>query len=168
MSLSWIKPVPSPAQRRRCKCQVNIVSANCHDPQVLFKTINSILRFTQVTSLESVRNCSTSFLARALIPSSSYDPSIVSCSVVLTQFDSASLSMKPSGTPIEAIPPHHLKEGLPSVGSSSILQSYRSINQSLNSKPFLSKIWEKLVFLQLNTFLDWNDILEVFQSGFKT
>ncbi|KAL2095649.1 hypothetical protein ACEWY4_007797 [Coilia grayii] len=43
------------------------------------------------------------------------------------------------------------------------LNNYRPIS----NLPFISKILEKAVFLQLNQFLNENDILEKFQSGFR-
>lgn len=45
-----------------------------------------------------------------------------------------------------------------------ILNNYRPVS----NLPFLSKILEKLVFIQLNDFLTNNSILEKFQSGFRT
>ncbi|KAL2089254.1 hypothetical protein ACEWY4_016153 [Coilia grayii] len=43
------------------------------------------------------------------------------------------------------------------------LNNYRPIS----NLPFISKIHEKAVFIQLNQFLNKNDILEKFQSGFR-
>ncbi len=45
----------------------------------------------------------------------------------------------------------------------SVLCNYRPISKL----PFLAKILEKSVLIQLESFLDDNDICEVFQSGFK-
>ena len=45
-----------------------------------------------------------------------------------------------------------------------MLVNYRPISKL----PFISKILEKVVHAQLKSFLDEHDILEVFQSGFKT
>ena len=46
----------------------------------------------------------------------------------------------------------------------SVLSNYRPIS----NLPFMSKILEKVVFYQLNNFLNDNSILEKFQSGFKS
>ena len=45
-----------------------------------------------------------------------------------------------------------------------IIANYRPISKL----PFISKILEKVVHAQFKSFLDEHDILEVFQSGFKT
>ena len=44
------------------------------------------------------------------------------------------------------------------------LSSYRPIS----NLPFISKILEKIVSVQINSFLKENNILEEFQSGFRT
>lgn len=54
--------------------------------------------------------------------------------------------------------PYLKKTGL----DSGVLANFRPISQL----PFMSKILEKVVYAQLMSFLD--DLLEVFQSGFKT
>ncbi|XP_051939816.1 uncharacterized protein LOC127612987 [Hippocampus zosterae] len=105
---------------------------------------------------------------------------------------------KPSGSPCDSLPPRFFQEVLPSVGASvldiinsnlssgvvpqqfkhavvqplikkpgldpDVLSSYRPISKL----PFISKILEKVVHMQLKLFLDEHNILEVFQSGFKT
>jgi len=45
-----------------------------------------------------------------------------------------------------------------------VLSNYRPISKL----PFMSKILEKVVLVQLQAYLDLHGILEVFQSGFKT
>ena len=45
----------------------------------------------------------------------------------------------------------------------SILANYRPIS----NLPFISKALEKIVLVQLNSFLEENNILEVSQSGFR-
>ena len=45
-----------------------------------------------------------------------------------------------------------------------VLNNYRPVS----NLPFLSKILEKLVFNQVNDFLNRNSILEKHQSGFRT
>ncbi len=45
-----------------------------------------------------------------------------------------------------------------------VLANFRPISKL----PFIAKILEKVVFSQLKTFLDDHDVLEVFQSGFKS
>ena len=46
----------------------------------------------------------------------------------------------------------------------SVLSNFRPISKL----PFLSKVLEKVVLNQLQSHLDFNDILEKFQSGFKS
>ncbi|TKS65252.1 RNA-directed DNA polymerase from mobile element jockey [Collichthys lucidus] len=106
--------------------------------------------------------------------------------------------IKPSGSPCDSIPPHFFKEVFPSIGqtvlaiinsslsSGVVPQSFKhAVVQPLLKKPsldpgvlanfrpisklpFISKILEKVVFTQLKSFLDEHEVLEVFQSGFKT
>lgn len=106
--------------------------------------------------------------------------------------------MKPSGSPNDTIPPRLFKEVVPTIGPSilAVLNSSLSsgvvpklfkhtVVQPLIKKPgldpadltnfrpifklsFLAKILEKIVYSQLMAFLDEYNILEVFQSGFKT
>ena len=106
--------------------------------------------------------------------------------------------LKPSGSPYDVVPPGFLKEVFPCLGQSvlsiintslssgvvpqcfkhavvqpllkkpgldgSVLANFRPISKL----PFISKILEKVVFTQLKSFLDEHDVLEVFQSGFKS
>uniref|UniRef100_A0A4W5LQJ5 Reverse transcriptase domain-containing protein n=1 Tax=Hucho hucho TaxID=62062 RepID=A0A4W5LQJ5_9TELE len=105
--------------------------------------------------------------------------------------------LKPSICPADIVPPRLFKEVWPTIGPSiqaiinssltsgyvplcfkeavvqplikkpnldtSILANYRPISKL----PFMSKILEKAVLVQLQSFLDLHGILEVFQSGFK-
>ncbi|XP_028272710.1 uncharacterized protein LOC114443003, partial [Parambassis ranga] len=107
-------------------------------------------------------------------------------------------TMKPSGSPKDLLPPRLFKEVFPTVAPDvlniinsslingtvpdgfkhavvqplikkpgldiSVLSNFRPISKL----PFISKILEKVVFSQLNGFLDEQKIFEVFQSGFKT
>ena len=45
----------------------------------------------------------------------------------------------------------------------STLANYRPIS----NLPFISKVLEKIVLVQINSFLEQNNVLEVFQSGFR-
>uniref|UniRef100_A0A3P9MP71 Reverse transcriptase domain-containing protein n=1 Tax=Oryzias latipes TaxID=8090 RepID=A0A3P9MP71_ORYLA len=106
--------------------------------------------------------------------------------------------LKPSGSPSDAIPPRLFKEVITTLGPAvlavvngslssgvfprnckhatvqplikkpnldpSVLSNFRPISKL----PFLSKILEKIVYVQLKDFLDENGNLEVFQSGFKS
>lgn len=106
--------------------------------------------------------------------------------------------LKPSGSPCDTVPPYFFKEVFPCIGQSvlaiinlslssgvfpdcfkhavvqpllkkpgldhSVLANFRPISKL----PFMSKILEKVVHAQLKDFLDEHDVLEVFQSGFKT
>ena len=101
--------------------------------------------------------------------------------------------LKPSGSPNYAVPPRLFKEVFPTVGPSVIAlinsslssgvvpESFKhAVVQPLIKKPaldpavlanfrhFLSKILEKVVHSQLMSFLEEHNILEVFQSGFKS
>ena len=106
--------------------------------------------------------------------------------------------VKPSGSPHDAVPPRLLKEVFSTVGpivniviNSSLssgavpLNFKQAVVQPLIKKPgldpavlanfrpisklpFISKILEKVVHCQLTSFLEEHNILEVFQSGFKT
>ena len=106
--------------------------------------------------------------------------------------------IKPSGSPCDTVPPHFFKEVFPCVGQSVLAiinsslssgvvpQSFKhAVVQPLLKKPgldrgmlanyrpisklpFITKILEKVIHAQLKSFLDEHDILEVFQSGFKT
>ena len=59
-------------------------------------------------------------------------------------------NLKPSGCPNDAVP--------------RVRANFRPISKL----PFLSKILEKVVHSQLMSFLEEHNILEVFQSGFKS
>ncbi|XP_034562467.1 uncharacterized protein LOC117829052, partial [Notolabrus celidotus] len=106
--------------------------------------------------------------------------------------------LQPSGSPCDAVSPRLFKEVFPSIGQSvlaiinsslssgivplsfkhavvqpllkkpgldrSVLANYRPISKL----PFISKILEKVIHVQLKSFLDEHEVLEVFQSGFKT
>ncbi|CAJ1051395.1 uncharacterized protein LOC117829052%2C partial [Xyrichtys novacula] len=106
--------------------------------------------------------------------------------------------IKPAGSPCDVVPPRLFKEVFPCIGQSvlaiinsslssgvvppgfkhavvqpllkkpgldcSVLANFRPISKL----PFISKILEKVVHVQLKSFLDEHGVLEVFQSGFKT
>ena len=106
--------------------------------------------------------------------------------------------LKPSGSPVDNVPPRLLKEVFLTVGpsftavinssltsgevpghfkhavvqpllkkpglDSTVLANFRPIS----NLPFLSKILEKIVYSQLMDFLNEQNIIEIFQSGFKT
>ena len=106
--------------------------------------------------------------------------------------------MKPSACPTDAIPPHLFKDVWDTVGptiqsilncslATGIVPTYfkQAVVQPLLKKanldttvlanfrpisklPFISKILEKVVLLQLQEFLNNNHIFETFQSGFKS
>uniref|UniRef100_A0A3B5PWV6 Reverse transcriptase domain-containing protein n=1 Tax=Xiphophorus maculatus TaxID=8083 RepID=A0A3B5PWV6_XIPMA len=118
--------------------------------------------------------------------------------VTVSLLEDAVGHIKPSGSPRDPVPPRFFKDILPSIGQpvlaiinsslssgvvpasfkhavvqpllkkpgldQTVLANYRPISKL----PFLSKVLEKLVYCQLKQFLDYNGILEVFQSGFKT
>ena len=194
----------------------NIIESNCHNPRVLFKTIDSVLNGSQSVCLEASPETCNNFLhffidkvvtIRALIPPPASDPSdSVPCLAVFNDFEPVTLSLledvvghiKPSGSPHDALPPRLFKEVLPCIGQSvlaiinsslssgavpvsfkhavvqpllkkpgldqTVLANFRPISKL----PFISKILEKIVYAQLKHYLDEHNILEVFQSGFKT
>ena len=106
--------------------------------------------------------------------------------------------LKPTGSPDDIVPPRLFKEVFPTVGTyflkvinsslssgvvpvsfkhavvqpllkkpgldPSVLANFRPISKL----PFFSKILEKTVYSQLMDFLNKQNILEIFQSGFKT
>uniref|UniRef100_A0A8P4K1H9 Reverse transcriptase domain-containing protein n=1 Tax=Dicentrarchus labrax TaxID=13489 RepID=A0A8P4K1H9_DICLA len=106
--------------------------------------------------------------------------------------------LKPSGSPNDAVPPRLFKEVFPTVGPSVIAVINSSLTSGvvpenfkhavvqplikkpaldpavlanfrpISKLPLLSKILEKIVHSQLMAFLEEHNILEVFQSGFKT
>lgn len=55
----------------------------------------------------------------------------------------------------------------PVIKKSNLDHSVFAHYRPLSKLPFLSKLLEKVVFRQLNSFLDLHGIHEVFQSGFK-
>uniref|UniRef100_A0A3B4X257 Reverse transcriptase domain-containing protein n=1 Tax=Seriola lalandi dorsalis TaxID=1841481 RepID=A0A3B4X257_SERLL len=119
-------------------------------------------------------------------------------SVPLSDLQDTVGHLKPSGSPNDAVPSRLFKEVFPTVGpsvlavinsslssgvvpknfkhavvqplikktglDSAVLANYRPISKL----PFLSKLLEKTVYNQLMSFLEEHDILEVFQSGFKS
>uniref|UniRef100_A0A8C6M722 Reverse transcriptase domain-containing protein n=1 Tax=Nothobranchius furzeri TaxID=105023 RepID=A0A8C6M722_NOTFU len=193
----------------------DIILSNCHNPRVLFKTINSVLSAPYADSIEpSLEACENLLLffiekvssTRAQICPCAHDPSVVvSCSAVFDRFEPVTLSslqetvghLKPAGSPNDAVPPRLLKEVIPTVGPLVLelvnhslrsgvvpkdfkhavvkplikkpaldpqdLANYRPISKL----PFLSKILEKVVHSQILAFLEKQNVLEVFQSGFK-
>lgn len=106
--------------------------------------------------------------------------------------------LKPSGSPNDAVPPRLFKEVFHTIGPSIILVLNSSLSTGVVPKnfkhavvqplikkpgldpavpanfrpisklPFISKILEKLVHGQVMAFLEENNILEIFQSGFKS
>ncbi len=106
--------------------------------------------------------------------------------------------MKPSGSPNDAVPARLFKEVFPTVGpyvtaviNSSLCSGVVPMNfkhavvqplikkpgldpavlanfRPISKLPFPSKIIEKVVYSQLMAFLEQHNILEIFQSGFKS
>lgn len=104
----------------------------------------------------------------------------------------------PTGSPNEAVSPRLFKEVFPNVGPSVTAVANSSLSSSvvpelfkhavvqplikkpgldstvlsnfrpISKLPFLSNTLENKVHIQLMAFLDEHNILEVFQSGFKT
>uniref|UniRef100_A0A8C5AN71 Reverse transcriptase domain-containing protein n=1 Tax=Gadus morhua TaxID=8049 RepID=A0A8C5AN71_GADMO len=106
--------------------------------------------------------------------------------------------LKPSGSPADIVPPRLFKEIFPTIGpsftavinsslSSGVVpaQFKHAVVQPLLKKPgldptalsnfrpisklsFLSKVLEKIVHCQLMDYINGQNIIEIFQSGFKT
>nr|XP_061839065.1 uncharacterized protein LOC133621161 isoform X1 [Nerophis lumbriciformis]XP_061839075.1 uncharacterized protein LOC133621161 isoform X1 [Nerophis lumbriciformis] len=124
-----------------------IISSNCNNPRVLFKTINTVIDAPKSAgfdaSFEFCENCLHFFTdkivsTRASLSQPSYDPSVpLHFSSVFHQFEPVSFSflsdtvshMKPSGSPADALPPRLFKEVLATIGSSVL----NIINSSLSS-----------------------------------
>ncbi|XP_013859206.1 RNA-directed DNA polymerase from mobile element jockey [Austrofundulus limnaeus] len=211
-----LKNYQSTVKTEKNKYFSRIIKSNSHNPRVLFSTVNSILNVPLSASFEASPDSCNNFAKffvekvetiRSSIPHSPVDTSpIVSVSETLTQFKPISLSllnkvvghMKPSGSPVDPIPPSLFKEVLPSTGPAilniinssittsvvpdafkhavvtpllkkpgldpSVCSNYRPISKL----PFLSKILEKIVYTQLNQFLNKNNVFEIFQSGIKS
>lgn len=117
--------------------------------------------------------------------------------ISLSQLEEVVSHLKPSGSPHDAIPPRLLKEVFSTIGpivlsiingsltfgivpnhfkhavvlpllkktglDPNVLSNFRPISKL----PFLSKILEKIVYGQLLAHLNENNLLEVFQYGFK-
>uniref|UniRef100_A0A3B3HMF5 Reverse transcriptase domain-containing protein n=1 Tax=Oryzias latipes TaxID=8090 RepID=A0A3B3HMF5_ORYLA len=193
----------------------NIIVLNQHNPRVLFKMIDSVLNPPQAVSLEASTDLCNMFLQffnnkvsniRAGITLPSSDPSTcVLCPAVFREFEPASLQFlnelvsqsKPSGSPLDSIPPKFFKEVFPSIAQtvlsiinsslaagvvpstfkhamvqpilkkpsldSAVLANFRPISKM----PYISKLLEKVVYSQLEDFLNQHKIPEVFQSGFR-
>lgn len=124
-----------------------IIMANRHNPRVLFKTIDSVLKPPQPVCLEADPVMCNDFLhffidkvatARAPITAPASDPSVSApCLAGFDRFEPVTLShlkdvvgrIKPSGSPCDAVPPHFLKEVINSIGP----QVLAIINSSLTS-----------------------------------
>uniref|UniRef100_A0A8C6NJ32 Reverse transcriptase domain-containing protein n=1 Tax=Nothobranchius furzeri TaxID=105023 RepID=A0A8C6NJ32_NOTFU len=111
----------------------DIILSNCHNPRVLFKTINSVFSAPYADciepSLEACENLLLFFIEKVSFTRAqicrAHDPSVVvSCSAVFDRFEPVTLSclqetvghLKPARSPNDAVPPRLLKEVLPTVG----------------------------------------------------
>lgn len=194
----------------------DLIISNNQNPCILFKTIESALGEPQSLCSQQSPDMCENFLkflvekvdaSRAVIIPPSYDPSVhITSPAVFSHFEPVTLPllkdivshMKPSGSPLDPIPPRLFKyvfdilarsvQGLinsilttnvvptslklavvqplikkPSLDST-VLANYRPISKL----PFVSKVLEKNVFSQLKSFLDKENIMETFQSGFKS
>ncbi|KAL6459500.1 hypothetical protein MHYP_G00329720 [Metynnis hypsauchen] len=125
----------------------NIIMENRHNPRVLFKTIDSVLKAPQPICLEASPEMCNNFLhffidkivtARALTTVPASDPSYsASCLAEFDRFEPVTLSyledvvghIKPSGSLCDVMPPHFFKEVFQSIGQ----QVLAIINSSLSS-----------------------------------
>lgn len=196
----------------------SVINSSCHEPRVLFNTINSVLNPctsdpTEVSvstcekflgyftdKVAAVRqNCSANFNV--------FVPAAPVLSAVFEDFKPVSLTllsevvqhMKPTNCPLDIVPARIVKEVFnTAIGSSlltlinlclslgcvpaafkhavvrpllkkpnldpSVLSNFRPVSHL----PFLSKVLEKVVFIQLQAFMQKNSVLEKFQSGFRS
>ncbi len=141
----------------------DIILSNCHNPRVLFKTIDSALNAPQTVCIESSPAVCENFLhffidkvasTRALISPSAYDVSVsVPCSAVFDRFEPVTLSLlqetvgqlKPSGSPNDVVPPRLFKEVLPTIGSSVLTLINSSLSSGVVPEKFKHAVVQPLI-----------------------
>lgn len=202
------------AKSAKCKHFSELISNNCHKPQVLFATINSVLNPSVHPILEPSTALCDNFaklfvdkitLLRSQLSNSVYTHDVPLCSSIWSEFESIDLDtcneivghLKPTICPQDIIPPSFLRQIMDTVGPGllllinkclstgsfpnslkvavvtpylkktnldpSTLSNYRPIS----NLPFISKILERVVLIQLQSYLSANSLHETFQSGFK-
>lgn len=116
----------------------NLIDSNHHNPHVLFKTIETVLKPPQPRCMEASPEKCNSFLhyfmvkvtaARALISTSASDPSNPIPCVAVFDLEHVVGQIKPSSSPCDTVPTHVFKEVFPSIAQSVLA----IINSSLSS-----------------------------------
>lgn len=173
-----------------------IVSNNYHQPHILFGSEN-LLKFF-VNKIVDIRSHIILPTFDPYIHSPTFASFDYFQPVSFSLLNEIVNNLKPSKCSLDIIPPRLLKDVFDTVGmclhsivnsslqsgsvppdfkhavvepilkkqnlDPTVLSNYRPISKL----PFPSKVLEKVVLLQLQTFLDYHGIGEVFQSGFKT
>uniref|UniRef100_A0A8C2KHR2 Reverse transcriptase domain-containing protein n=1 Tax=Cyprinus carpio TaxID=7962 RepID=A0A8C2KHR2_CYPCA len=190
-----------------------IIDKNYHRPKTLFTIFNTVVNPTVCEYPDASKTMFDDFLRYFInkisdimlgISPPAFDSSISSAE--LNQFEPISFiylqeivcQLKPSGSSIDAIPPHFFKQVFDALGPYFVTMINRCLDTSIvpdvlkhnatvypllkrpnldpsvlaNYRPisnlsFISKILEKVVLQQLQSFLDENKIFEIFQSGFR-
>uniref|UniRef100_A0A8C6LWY4 Reverse transcriptase domain-containing protein n=1 Tax=Nothobranchius furzeri TaxID=105023 RepID=A0A8C6LWY4_NOTFU len=194
----------------------NIITASFGNQRVLYQTLNAVLSASDHHSLTTSDGQCTQFLKIFLGKIASIRAQISSPYVTsrpepirlrsLDNFDLLSLSslenllsaLKPSGSPVDPVPPHLLKETysvtgplmlsiinnslstgvVPRAFKHAVVQpvlkkpgldtSVMSNFRPISKLPFLSKLLERAVFNQIMSHLDDHGLMDPFQSGFRS
>uniref|UniRef100_A0A8C6LQF4 Reverse transcriptase domain-containing protein n=1 Tax=Nothobranchius furzeri TaxID=105023 RepID=A0A8C6LQF4_NOTFU len=195
----------------------DIIETNSNNPKILFKTLNSVLVYQEPSSMSpTAAGNSEAFHKffvdkvsgiRAVISGNSVDPVPVHPSPpTLSSLNTVSYSelsklvarQKPSGSPLDVLPPRLWKAAFPCLGPSlgQIINGSLSTGvvpaalkaavirptlkkpgadvsvienyRPISTLPFTSKLLEKVVYQQLVSHLADSDLFEVFQSGFRS
>ncbi|XP_054605029.1 uncharacterized protein [Nothobranchius furzeri] len=195
----------------------DIIETNSNNPKILYKTLNSVLVYQEPSSMSpTAAGNSEAFHKffvdkvsgiRAVISGNSVDPVPVHpLPPTLSSLNTVSYSelsklvarQKPSGSPLDVLPPRLWKAAFPCLGPSlgQIINGSLSTGvvpaalkaavirptlkkpgadvsvienyRPISTLPFTSKLLEKVVYQQLVSHLADSDLFEVFQSGFRS
>ncbi len=203
------------AKAAKCKYLSELITNNCHKPQVLFSTINSVLNPSVHPILEPSTSLCNNFgqffvekitILRSQLFNSTYIlHDVPLCSSTWSEFEPIDLiscneivgHLKPTICPQDIIPPLFLRQIMDTVGSGLLLVINKCLStgsfpnslkcavvtpylkkpnldpssfsnfRPISNLPFISKILEKIVLTQLQSYLTANSVHEMFQSGFK-
>lgn len=174
-----LNTAPTPPQSSASKCEelalffnnkITLIRANI-SPDTNMDTISkpckkvNIGKFTCITSTElykTVMECNSSTSCIDPIPTAFFKRIFESISSHVLNIINTSLltGIFPDAFKTAVVKPLLKKPKL----DSDVLTNYRPIS----NLPFISKILEKIVSIQINSFLKENNIMEEFQSGFRT